>query len=354
MEESFRKKVSLYVTSIDYSKAFDSVKRSELIEAMIAYKIHPKVIDAVTNIYQGDETTIRLNDDTAEELEVTSGIRQGCTGSTTLFKIVTYIIMKEIHKTTLGFRSEEFYTPVLFFADDGLILAKSLQETKTLIQTISKVSKKCGLDINKEKSAIIIYNCKEQPTEIEGIPVTDNLKYLGLKIENQRNMYKAQKRHMIEKAQRMANMTYGMVARSCNKLMIGKVFWKSLALPSILYGANVFIITDVEMKKLEKIENGVYRQMLGAPRYTAKCALRGEVGASMMKTRIINGHLQYVRSTLQGTNQLLREVMETLMGEKRTKWAKMTKAYLDTVNLKRKQPQEHEERRAKQAYSQLG
>ena len=50
----------------------------------------------------------------------------------------------------------------------------------------------------------------------------------------------------------MANKTYGMVARSCNKLMIGKVFWKSLALPSILYGANVFIITDVEMKKLEK------------------------------------------------------------------------------------------------------
>ena len=73
-----------------------------------------------------------------------------------------------------------------------------------------------------------------------------------MKIENQRNMYKAQKRHMIEKAQRMANMTYGMVARSCNKLMIGKVFWKSLALPSILYGANAFIITDVEMEKLEK------------------------------------------------------------------------------------------------------
>ena len=126
---------------------------------------------------------------------------------------------------------------------------------------------------------------------------------------------------MIEKAQRMANMTYGMVARSCNKLMIGKVFWKSLALPSILYGANVFIITDVEMKKLGKIENGVYRQMLGAPRYTAKCALR-EVGASMMKTRIIKGHLQYVRSTLQGTNQLLREVIGDTDGRKTYKVGK--------------------------------
>ena len=54
----------------------------------------------------------------------------------------------------------------------------------------------------------------------------------------------------------------------------------------------------------------------------------------MMKIRIIKGHLQYVRSTLQGTYQLLREIMETRMGEKHTKWAKMIRAYLDTVNLK--------------------
>ena len=112
------------------AKLFDSVRRSELVEAMIAYKIHPKVRDTVTNIYQGDKTTIRLNDDTAEKLEVTSGIRQGCTGSTTLFKIVTYIIMKEIHKTTLGFRSERFYTPVLFFADDGVDISKITTRNK--------------------------------------------------------------------------------------------------------------------------------------------------------------------------------------------------------------------------------
>ena len=49
---------------------------------------------------------------------------------------------------------------------------------------------------------------------------------------------------MIEKAQRMANMTYGVVARCCNKLLIGKTFWKTLALPSILYGVNTFYITE--------------------------------------------------------------------------------------------------------------
>ncbi|XP_043192465.1 uncharacterized protein LOC122365374 [Amphibalanus amphitrite] len=149
-------------------------------------------------------------------------------------------------------------------------------------------------------------------------------------------MFKEQKQQMIEKAQRMANMTYGVIARSCNKLMIGKTFWKSLALPSILYGANIFYITEEEVKKLEMIENGVYRQILGAPRYTANCALRGEIGASTMKTRVMKGHLQYVRSTLQGNNQLLKEVIETQLEEKSTKWAKMINAHLETLNLSQK------------------
>ena len=333
VEESYRRKTSLYVTSIDFKKAFDSVKRSEMIKALIEYKIHPNVIDAVAAIYQGDSTIITLNESTSEVMEVTSGIRQGCTGSTVFFKIITYIITKEIQKTTLGFRNDKFYVPLLFFADDGLLLATSYRETQILINVLTEVSKKCGLDINKDKSAVIVFNCKEQPKEVEGIATTDNLTYLGVKIKNQRNMFKEQKKQMIEKAQRMANMTYGVIARSCNKLLVGKTFWKSLALPSFLYGANIFAITEEELKKLEVIENGVFRQILGAPKYTATCAVRGEIGASTMKARVIKGHLQYARSTLQGDNELLKEVMETQLEERSTKWAKMITTQLERVKL---------------------
>ena len=118
------------------------------------------------------------------------------------------------------------------------------------------------------------------------------------------------------------------------QLMIGKTFWKSLALPSFLYGANIFYLTEEEMKKLEIIENGVYRQILGAPRYTANCALRGEVGASMTQARAMKGHLQYARNNLQGNNQLLKEVTETQLEEKSTKWAKMIISHLELLKLK--------------------
>ena len=94
MEESFKVKIPLIVTSTDYSKAFDSIDRAMMVEVLMKYKVHPKMIDAVAAIYQGDITLIELNESTKAEILVTSGIRQGCTGSTAFFKLMTYVITK--------------------------------------------------------------------------------------------------------------------------------------------------------------------------------------------------------------------------------------------------------------------
>ena len=61
-------------------------------EVLIHYKIHYKIIDAIANIYRNDYTEVQFGE-IRREIEMTSGIRQGCTGSTILFKIVTYMIM---------------------------------------------------------------------------------------------------------------------------------------------------------------------------------------------------------------------------------------------------------------------
>ena len=73
-------------------------------------------------------------------------------------------------------------------------------------------------------------------------------------------------------------MSLAVICKSCNKLLIGKTFWKSVVLPSILYGANVITLTDTEIKSLQTVENGVYRQILGAPRFAPNCSLRSERG----------------------------------------------------------------------------
>ena len=134
---------------------------------------------------------------------------------------------------------------------------------------------------------------------------------------------------MMKKAQRLSNMTYGIIKKCYNKILIGKVCWKTIALPSILFATKVTTLSENEIQKLQRFENVVYRQILRAPPYAPNCTLRGEIGSSLMKTRIMEGHLQYIRRALQGQNNLTKEVMRIQLGENIRRWAKVTNTYLD-------------------------
>ena len=56
-------------------------------------------------------------------------------------------------------------------------------------------------------------------------------------------------------------MTYSIIKRSVNKMLIGKTFWKNVVLPTILQGVGLMTFTSKEIKKLQVIENGVYRKI---------------------------------------------------------------------------------------------
>ena len=62
----------------------------------------------------------------------------------------------------------------------------------------------------------------------------------------------------------MANVTYSVVGRSCDRLLIGKTFWKSVILPSVLHASQVIVWKKSEREKLQRIENGVWRKIFGA------------------------------------------------------------------------------------------
>ena len=70
-------KTGLYFAFIDFKKSYDSVNRKRLIEVLINYKVNPAIIDMIIQMYEGDSTTKQLGK-MKSNIEVTSGIRQGC------------------------------------------------------------------------------------------------------------------------------------------------------------------------------------------------------------------------------------------------------------------------------------
>ena len=81
----------------------------------------------------GDKTEIWRNGILVGDTEVTGGIRQGCTGSPQLFVMVVNNIINSIVGSRMGYRDDDFYVLVLFYADDGLLLARSCGEAEETI-----------------------------------------------------------------------------------------------------------------------------------------------------------------------------------------------------------------------------
>ena len=106
----------------------------------------------------------------------------------------------------------------MFFADDGMLLTDSIKNAEVVVDTVTKVSRECGLNINKEKSNIIILNMRDKPMDIARIKVKKKKKSLGITINDCRNCFKVQTELILEKAVKMANLTYSVTAHKLLKI----------------------------------------------------------------------------------------------------------------------------------------
>ena len=144
VERTYLLKRSLIVVSVDFQKAFDSILRSRLVLTMIEAKIDSRIINIIAQIYSGDKTSIYVNEEKKTEIEISSGIRQGCNGSTILFLLVTYTIIKELQDTNLCYEDNIIKIVALFFADDGLLMTEHIKDSAELIKAVVFCTGKCG------------------------------------------------------------------------------------------------------------------------------------------------------------------------------------------------------------------
>ena len=208
-----------------------------------------------------------------------------------------------------------------------------MKTLKKIVEKLEEIGEICGLKINKSKSNHIININSQNIESINNIKVVNSIKYLGITINEGRNCFKDQKKEKIMSAKQYANMMMTVIARSSNKLMIGKTYWKNVILPEVLYGAEVITYNKTEIADLQKAENQAYRQILGAPRFSPVCTLRAEVGSSLMESRDKENKINFTKHLLQSENELLRSVAELDFNDKTTKLSKTVHKYMEELAI---------------------
>merc|ERR1712121_467445 len=207
--------------------------RKKLIEVLVDYKINPKIIELIVQMYKDDHTIIKLGS-MEQKVEVTGGIRQGCCLSTLLFKMVTYKIIDELRKEKL-FKMREFEDNSIWLADDATLVADSLQTLEKLLECRSKAGGEYGLQINKKKTKIMSVRGQIDDNILKEYEKVDEATYLGITIGGKfSNIFEKENKKVLRKADKKVFSTMEEVNKSANKALVGKAIWKQIKVPSIL------------------------------------------------------------------------------------------------------------------------
>ena len=94
--EQLRSKRTLYACSIDYSKAFDTVRHEPLIDLLKAIDVDSHEVQLLTNLYWIQKAAVRHNGEISEWMRIKQCVRQGCVVSAHLFAVYTEMIMRSL------------------------------------------------------------------------------------------------------------------------------------------------------------------------------------------------------------------------------------------------------------------
>ena len=251
-----------------------------------------------------------------------------------MFKLITFKIIENLRKEK-KYKVGVYEDNSLWLADDATLIAENLQVLDQLLKCLDKTGREYGLEINKEKTKILKIRGEEDNHRIDEYEMVKEATYLGITVTGGkgRKIFQAENKKILDKAKKQVNTVMGEVRKSADKAIIGKAIWKQMSVPAILYGRAVVPTSKTLAENLQRKENMVWRHILGIGGYSAVASLRGEVGSSLMKTRIMDSNLQYVRDVLNGKFGNVKEMMEDTIKKQKGIWYVTISSYLKELGI---------------------
>ena len=225
------------------------------------------------------------------------------------------------------------------YADDTILLARSEEELRNKINVFKYECGKLGLIMNEKKSEIMMFGKGvEKKENINGIRVVEEMKYLGVKLRNEKNMTKGYVEEKIKKAQKLDNWIKYLLRGKMLKTVVGKSLWKGMLMPSMLHCMGAIPLKKNEIRKIDNIQMKVYRAILEMPKRTAKEYLLGEIGSSDQWGRDRESKLMLAKHIMDNTVKLKETVMERRGCGVR--WLEKCEDYMKEVQLNWEQMEE--------------
>ena len=307
-----RLKKPLKAVFVDLKKAYDMVPRKRLWSKIGALGGVGTLTGILEAMYTNDTISIDVNGELGELITLTRGVKQGCILSPLLFNIFIADLGEALNKCP-GIQIGANNISSLLFADDLMIVGKSVKEIREKIKLTQLWCKDNKMEVNFDKTKILDKNkdrlwpvwslTSDDREHIESVP---SFSYLGVPITFKRSVQWTNDPHskqIIARAKKYKSAIYRISVESIDKGEAIKAAWENIAIPSILFGCETTVFTKKTLVTLEQIQCQVARLCLGVRSDTSGLGARVEAGMMRMSSRIMLNQLNYLNNVIQRSSE---------------------------------------------------
>ena len=152
------------VAFIDFAKAFDSINRDLLFMQLLNIGIDGKFYNVIKSMYEHTTAKIRLNNtDYTNTFETFIGTRQGNNNSPLLFSMFIESLLQSYKHMDLCVKIGNLKVNVIAFADDIVLIAKTVEELQTLVNHLGDRALRWRMKINVSKSEVMVFKRSKAP-----------------------------------------------------------------------------------------------------------------------------------------------------------------------------------------------
>lgn len=277
IEESLEWNSPLYISFVDFEKAFDSIDRDVLWAIMRHYGIPDKIVRIVKSTYDGATCRVVHEGQLSEAFEVVTGGRQGCLLTPFLFLLVIDWIMVSVNEGRRTGIQWGMFSQLddLDFADDLALLSHSRHHMQEKTSRLEETAASAGLRINRTKTKVMrVRNQDTQPITLKtgDIEEVTSFTYLGSVVSatgGTEEDIKARLNKARVSFRSLDRIWRSSVVSRSTKLRI----FRSNVLAVLLYGAESWRTTKSLINKVQVFINNSLRRICGI-RWPEKMANR--------------------------------------------------------------------------------
>ena len=264
----------LWIATLDFQKAFDSVSHAAIWEALAKQGVHTTYIDLLQRLYDGQLAYVQT-DQPSRQFPIHRGTKQGDPISPILFNAVIEHIMSKLKyqwgARKYGFSIKDFMDNItnLRYADDILLIARSLPQMRQMLSDVARESALVGLRLHPGKTKILhnsigygskahVAKCGELNIDI--LDPSDGAQYLG-RVVRLTCMDDEEIASRISKGW----AKYGVYTRELTDrripLRLRLKLFEAVITPTVLYGSEAWTMTQQRLAKLQTAQRRMLRNL---------------------------------------------------------------------------------------------